>query len=94
MKKAKAKLPGEKKSLKSPKFPKLKKPDAPKVISKIKRRGRPPGSTNKKGIKKPVVEPEEITWKTFKLLGFCPRNACGLMIHSSDLVSKQVFLCP
>ena len=86
MKKTKKKAPVKKSKAKAKK--------QPSVPKGIKRRGRPPGSTNKKGTKKPVDEPQEITWKTFKLLGFCPRNACGLMIHSSDLVSKQVFLCP
>jgi len=52
-------------------------------------------SKYKKGVAaEEPVEPVEITWKTHKHLGFCPRNSCELMLSTCDLVSKQVFLCP
>lgn len=65
----------------------------PKVI---KRRGRPPGSSNKKGKKLSTEcdDDDYVQPKTQRFYGYCPKPACSMQIIEDDLVSKQIFKCP
>ena len=59
-------------------------------VKKVKRvkRGRPKGSKTKKNL---FTESHKPTYKSYKYLGNCPR--CKVIITSSDLVSKHIFIC-